>query len=139
MHRTTLAMVMAVVALLAGARGGWCQEGGAEGGLDTQSLSGLLGNLGALGMMGGLAGGGQGGGNVTVIIQQPVALVYDGALVVLYQGHITKYDCRTLQKLQEATYPTEPAPQRTVFGPSAPPKIIRAPEASPAAAPQPQH
>jgi len=122
-HTMTIVALLACVALLVGAGAGWCQEAGGEGGLDTQSLTGLLGNLGAMGMMGGLTGGGQ-AGTTTVTIQQPVALVADNALFVLYQGHITKYDLRTLSKLAESTYPTEPAPQKTVFAPSAPPKII---------------
>lgn len=126
MHKTIIAFVLAVAALLVGIAAGWCQEPSGEGGLDTQSLTGLLGNLGALGMMGGLSGGGQAAAT-TVTIQQPVALIADNALFVLYQGHITKYDLRTLSKLAQSTYPTEPAPQKTVFAPSAPPKVIHAP------------
>lgn len=135
-HKTTIVAVLAVAALLAGIGAGWCQEAGGEGGLDTQSLTGLLGNLGALGMMGSLAGGGQSGGGTTVIIQQPVALISGPSLIVLYQGRITKYDLSSLQKVAEATYPTEPAPQKTVFAPSAPPKVIHPSTGAAPATPQ---
>jgi hypothetical protein len=134
-HSTTIVSVLAVAALLAGIGAGWCQEAGGEGGLDTQSLTGLLGNLGAMGMMGGLTGGGQ-GGSTNVTIQQPVALIADNALFVLYQGHITKYDLKTLSKLAESTYPTEPAPKKTVFAPSAPPKVIHPSTGATPATPQ---
>jgi hypothetical protein len=125
MRKWGLVGVLTLAALLLGISAGWSEEPAGEGGLDTQGLTGLLGNLGALGLMGGLGGGAPSGGNVTVIIQQPVALVSGSFLFVLYQGRITKYDLQTLAKVAEATYPTEPPPQKTVFAPSTPPKILR--------------
>jgi hypothetical protein len=138
MPKATVVAVLAVAMFLVGMGLGWCQEGGTEGGLDTQNLTGLLGNLGAMGMMGGLTGGGQSGGATTVTIQQPVALIANNALFVLFQGHITKYDLQSLAKLAESTYPTEVAPQKTVFAPSSAPKVIRSTEGA-AAATTPQH
>ncbi|MCE5218760.1 hypothetical protein LLH03_17240 [bacterium] len=115
-----------VILALGLATSGYCQmdELGdlGLGGLGGGGGLGLLGALGGLGAVGGLSSG---AAAPQVVVNQPVALISDGCLFVIFQGHITKYDCKTLAKLAETTYPVAAGATSTLGGSSTGPQLLQ--------------